>query len=606
MIDPTTTRLNARTAANARKLTDDKRVKKLHYVTMKAIHKAQQNGKLRFRIPDLKETLVAQASDIKTEDLANYTWHGEFEEAEGTMSFVSTKGVLRGHIGYNDKVYEIHSLEGNEVYGIAEMDFTEDNSLCPAPGMKEGYLDEAAVEAVNSSASENGRIAACNSSVTRVLALTTAAARTRDPNINQTIRLAFDQFNYARTQSFVNSAQSQLVLTGIENFNLVETSNNIDFDLDELRRNMGPRRDANDADLVVLFTAGDYSDGGGFIAGAAGALGPNPTWPLAIVEILFATADLTFTHEVGHLFGCEHQQCSLFNRDPGSFFPSCSDEAGYDHGFWYTKRPSGRPRFYFTTLMHQQRGGWTRQLRFSNPDVGHNGAAIGGAQNDNAREIDRTANVIATFDTDGTFFTSIIGPNSVPSFSQPTWEAYIQCGTAPYTIQWETSTDGFNFATAGSGEFFSTVVFPGTLYLRCRIRDNGNQTRFANLTVTTSGNPSRTPEVDGIASAKDPWIELVTTEDGTLSEQRSARLMDAYPNPTRTTTLIPLVVTQDQELVLELTNTLGQTVRMLRQGATQAGYHEIPLQRQGLPSGVYFYRLTTDQLMVSKRLIIAN
>ena len=603
VIDPTTTRLNARTAANARKLTDNKRVKKLHYVTMKAIHKAQQNGKLRFRIPGLKETIVAQASDIQTEDLANYTWHGEFEEAEGTMSFVSIKGVLRGHIGYNDKVYEIHSLEGSEVYGIAEMDFSEDNSLCPAPEMKEGYLDEAAVE---SSAPENGRVIACNTNVTRVLAFTTAAARTRDPNINQTIRLAFDQFNYARTQSFINSAQSQLVLTGIENFNLVEDPLDLDGDLDELRRGMGPRRDANDADLVVLFTAGDYNDGGGFIAGSAGALGPNPTWPLAIVEILFATADLTFTHEVGHLFGCEHQQCSLFNRNPGSFFPSCSDEAGYDHGFWYTKKPRFQPRFYFTTLMHQQRGGWTRQLRFSNPDVGHNGAAIGGAQNDNAREISRTANAIATFNQTGDLYTGIGGPSSLPAYSQGTWEAVIGCAVPPYQIRWETSYDGFNYSVAETQEFLSQVVWTSNYYIRLRVTDANGAQRMSFLTVYVTGGGSKTGEPDPVASAKNPWIELTDGQQDQLANQGGVLMLEAYPNPATSQTIVPFILEREQSLVLELTNALGQTVRVLQQGTVEGGYYEIAVGRQELAAGIYFYRLTTHRQMISKKLVIAD
>lgn len=58
------------------------------------------------------------------------------------------------------------------------------------------------------------------------------------------------------------------------------------------------------ADVVVLLTDGWYSDGDA--RGASGTQTLEVERAYSIVELWHATARKTFAHEVGHLYGCRH------------------------------------------------------------------------------------------------------------------------------------------------------------------------------------------------------------------------------------------------------------------------------------------------------------
>src|SRR5690606_17234090 len=85
-------------------------------------------------------------------------------------------------------------------------------------------------------------------------------------------------------------------------------------------------RNQFEADLVVLLTNGAWY--GGFV-GLAEAFGPAEDDAYAIVQVLHATSSLTFAHEVGHLMGGKHQQCSIFLNG------GCDDTLGDAHGYGF-------------------------------------------------------------------------------------------------------------------------------------------------------------------------------------------------------------------------------------------------------------------------------
>jgi hypothetical protein len=67
-----------------------------------------------------------------------------------------------------------------------------------------------------------------------------------------------------------------------------------------------------------------------------------------------------------------------------------------------------------------------------------------------------------------------------------------------------------------------------------------------------------------------------------------------YPNPFNSQTAIGIVM-------LKIYNVLGQKVATLLNNVTmEEGEHEVTFDASGLPSGVYFYRLSVNESIFSQ------
>ena len=84
----------------------------------------------------------------------------------------------------------------------------------------------------------------------------------------------------------------------------------------------------------------------------------------------------------------------------------------------------------------------------------------------------------------------------------------------------------------------------------------------------------------------------------------SYELAQNYPNPFNPTTEIRFTLPEAGHVVLEVFNTLGQSVGTLVNTRMTAGTHTIPFHAEGLGSGVYMYRLQTPSVTMSKKMIL--
>jgi len=85
-------------------------------------------------------------------------------------------------------------------------------------------------------------------------------------------------------------------------------------------------------------------------------------------------------------------------------------------------------------------------------------------------------------------------------------------------------------------------------------------------------------------------------------------LSQNYPNPFNPTTTIRYSLPKAQKVKLEIFNIIGQRVKVLENGEQTAGEHTLTwngADEKGeiVPSGVYFYKLTGENLRESKKLI---
>ncbi len=79
-----------------------------------------------------------------------------------------------------------------------------------------------------------------------------------------------------------------------------------------------------------------------------------------------------------------------------------------------------------------------------------------------------------------------------------------------------------------------------------------------------------------------------------------------YPNPFNPSTTIRFSIPHEGSVSLRLYNVYGQEVRRLVEGTRHAGPNSIVVRADNLPSGVYFYQLTTSSLTATRKMMVVR
>ncbi len=83
-----------------------------------------------------------------------------------------------------------------------------------------------------------------------------------------------------------------------------------------------------------------------------------------------------------------------------------------------------------------------------------------------------------------------------------------------------------------------------------------------------------------------------------------AGLSQNIPNPFRTTTRIPFYLTETTRVQFLVYNVLGEVVGEIENAEYPAGENQVEFNASNLPSGTYFYRMITDNLVETKQMTI--
>ena len=84
----------------------------------------------------------------------------------------------------------------------------------------------------------------------------------------------------------------------------------------------------------------------------------------------------------------------------------------------------------------------------------------------------------------------------------------------------------------------------------------------------------------------------------------SYSLNQNYPNPFNPTTSIRFGVPNTSEVKLEIFDILGRSVSILVNNKLNGGEYEVKWNADTNSSGVYFYKLSTDNFTVTKKMIL--
>jgi hypothetical protein len=154
--------------------------------------------------------------------------------------------------------------------------------------------------------------------------------------------------------------------------------------------------------------------------------------------------------------------------------------------------------------------------------------------------------------------------------------------------------------TDADGAFAITELAPGSYTLSVDKIDYDPAIGAANPTYDASGNP--VPATVSLDIAVTDVEENPIVPTGYVLGQN-------YPNPFNPTTNIVFSIPQTEKLTLTIYNMLGQKIATLLDGSFLAGTHVVRwngrdgLGRQ-LPSGVYFYRLSTSRFSEARKMVL--
>ncbi len=103
------------------------------------------------------------------------------------------------------------------------------------------------------------------------------------------------------------------------------------------------------------------------------------------------------------------------------------------------------------------------------------------------------------------------------------------------------------------------------------------------------------------------YSTLTTTNENTISSiPASFELYQNYPNPFNPTTNIKFSLPNPGNVSLKVYNQLGKEVTTLADGFRSAGTYEINFDASRLTSGVYFYKLITNDLSFTKKMLLVK
>jgi len=520
-----------------------------------------EKGELPIQLPGDKTDRIASPTRFEYHSDDNYSWSGKFTDKSGDIAIVCKDGLYAGRIESNNKLYEIRSLrKGRNV--IVEFDganFAYDQDLpdpievgpdtiaIPNPGGSTMIgIDVLVLYTPNANAYYNGSIASFAS-------------------------FAMDQLQSALTQS-LSIPNVYVNQVGLVQFSLaMNPAYPMNDYLSQLRENTTVQslRNQYHADLVVMLSQAGFTD----VRGCA-FVGPNNDYAYAMVEVPYATLTYSFTHEVGHLFGCLHgsTQEAIGTYNHGSIF------IGSDNNTYRTVMCTATP-----SLIYQ------RINLYSNPEKTYMGFPTGETDSNNALWIYNHAPTVAAFQTVQSLSVAI---STAFNGSVCTFTASSQGGIAPITYQWASSPNGIDYTYRGSGSTFTV-----------ELGSENSDIFYARVIATSSDNQTGTGYCEVHLDAPYGSNNNLTAEENLTSSVRTDNKLSGkvqiFPNPITESTTIHYEVALSSPVEIKLLDITGRVMSTVVDGYQQAGTYNKKLDASNLKPGIYFcsFRIGSDTIV---------
>jgi ligand-binding sensor domain-containing protein len=120
--------------------------------------------------------------------------------------------------------------------------------------------------------------------------------------------------------------------------------------------------------------------------------------------------------------------------------------------------------------------------------------------------------------------------------------------------------------------------------------------RYGNLWIGT---------IDGIAVYNETGIIGINESNGNYVPT-DFYLYQNYPNPFNSSSIIKYSINKKSYITLNVFDVLGRKLQELDKGIKNIGEYQIRFDGTGLPSGIYFYRLSSDNTIETKKLLLVK
>jgi hypothetical protein len=572
------------------RLKKNENILSMKFIEIGDLKKIQFEGKVKFKLPEIKEDLELITFRMEYKSDTDYTWYATTKDGIGSVIIIRDGDNYTGHFSLGGKrEYQIVNEDGQHIL-LRVKSGRNGGKYC---GAKLTQKEKNGSEVPKRSNSE--RIEECWDPI-RVLVLWTQNAENTGLNPNNIINTAIAQFNSSIYRSNITSA-AVLTLVGSQRVNFTET-NNIDTDWSTLAADgnngviRGLRDNAN-ADIVILLTDGNY----GSTYGTVGNFSLDQNSAFAIVEIGNATDDSkTFAHEVGHLFDARHE----VTNDPG----------GQSYAHAHTIDFAWPSSNCYTMMIASEIEDIVEN--FSNPDVSISGLATGtNSTSNNARRISETWQTVRNHRPSASTLSAYIYGSTYCYLYQPyTWEAASRCGQGSISYEWFTSYDGFNWNFRSSNEFFTDVFYWGGnsyRFLRLRITSNGQVSEaFSTIYVDGSNQGYRLAAPNVLEGSLTPIVWKNRNIGEGEKEKNSLAIEQVYPNPSQATFSLNFITPIEQNISLDLIDIAGRTTNLFAKEHYQKGKFTKNVDVSNLSTGTYIVKLSSDTESTTTKLIITK
>ena len=92
--------------------------------------------------------------------------------------------------------------------------------------------------------------------------------------------------------------------------------------------------------------------------------------------------------------------------------------------------------------------------------------------------------------------------------------------------------------------------------------------------------------------------------DITISEPTEFTLSQNYPNPFNPSTAIQYSIPESGNVKLKVFNSIGEEVATLVNNYKEAGSYKVTFNANGLSSGIYYYKLSSNGFNQVKKMIL--
>jgi len=167
-------------------------------------------------------------------------------------------------------------------------------------------------------------------------------------------------------------------------------------------------------------------------------------------------------------------------------------------------------------------------------------------------------------------------------------------------LNWQTATElnnsGFDIERLRANEAWEKIGF---------VNGNGTSAETHNYTfedndVSAGIYSYRIKQIDYNGTFE--YFELNQVIE--ISSPRNFSLLQNYPNPFNPSTTIKYIVSQKSFVTITIFNTIGEEILTLLNEEKEAGSYEVNFDAAGFTSGIYYYKLQTDDFVQTKKMIL--